>query len=120
MHVPYIPGIYFFMLLGIVFLVQIIRNNMSLADTISAFNSVGSQPTALIVLSIGCYMLIMCKEHGLDPTVAGGIIGVSSNMLTNQFVKQHNETNSDGATRTVTETGSPSTPANPTNEEGHP
>ena len=44
-----------------------------------------TQVVALIVLVIGCIMLVVCKKNAIDTTVAGGIIGVASNMLTSLY-----------------------------------
>jgi hypothetical protein len=75
----------------IIFAIMIIRGKTDLPQFIGAINSVGSQPTAITVMMIGCIMLVMCKIYGLDSTIAGGIIGVASNMLTNMFVKTHTD-----------------------------
>lgn len=78
----------------VIFAIMIFRGKTDLPQFISSINSVGSQPTAITVLIIGCVMLVMCKIYGLDSTIAGGIIGVSSNMLTNMFVKSHTDNSS--------------------------
>lgn len=57
---------------------------------IDSLNSVNSQIIAILVLIIGCIMIIECKRNGIDPTIAGGIVGVASNMLTNLYVKRNN------------------------------
>ena len=67
-------------------------------DFVDSLNAVNSQVIALIVLFTGCTMVVVCKRNGIDPTIAGGVIGVASNMLTNMFTK-HSETN----TKTSTE-----------------
>lgn len=48
---------------------------------VNAINTLANKPWAIIVLSIGCGMLVCCKKWGIDTTIAGGIIGVASNML---------------------------------------
>lgn len=48
---------------------------------VNAINALANKPWAIIVLSIGCGMLVCCKKWGIDTTIAGGIIGVASNML---------------------------------------
>lgn len=48
---------------------------------VNAINSLANKPWAIIVLCIGCAMLVCCKKWGIDTTIAGGIIGVASNML---------------------------------------
>lgn len=67
---------------------------------IEALNSINSQIIALTVLLIGCTMVVVCKRNGIDPTIAGGVIGVASNMLTNMFTK-HNESNGKSTTETT-------------------
>lgn len=84
----------------LLFAAYIFRQNPTFSNVVLTLNSVGNQPTALIVLTMGCYMLIECKERGIDPTVAGSIIGVAANMLTNQFIKHSipNEQSTKGET----------------------
>jgi hypothetical protein len=48
---------------------------------INAINALANKPWAIIVLMIGCAMLVFCKKWAIDTTIAGGIIGVASNML---------------------------------------
>jgi uncharacterized MnhB-related membrane protein len=69
-------------------------------DIVDALNSINSQVIAVIVLLIGCTMVVVCKRNGIDPTIAGGVIGVASNMLTNMFTK-HNESNGKSTTETT-------------------
>ncbi len=52
---------------------------------ITTTNTIGTQPFALIVLVIGFWMLVCCKTYGIDTTIAGGVIGVASNMLQSQI-----------------------------------
>lgn len=49
---------------------------------IAAFNTIGTQPIALIVLVTGCALLVISKWYGIDTTIAGGVIGAATNMLT--------------------------------------
>lgn len=91
------PGQIALMMFFLLLFLFVIRHNMTLAELVLALNSAGSQPTAIVVLIIGCVMLKICKDAGLDPTVAGTIIGVAGNMLTNQFAKQHTETKTDSS-----------------------
>jgi len=69
---------------------------------INAINSVGSQVIAMFVLVIGCVMIIVCKRNGIDPTIAGGIVGCAINMLTNMFVKHV-----DSSSKSINETTIP-------------
>lgn len=120
-HITFIPFQFFFLGIFILFVITLFRSpKMSIPETITALNSVGSQPTALLVLVIGCMMLIECKLYGLDATIAGGIIGVASNMLTNMFAKSH--TDSTGKTTvdvgtTPAPTIPPTSPTAPTASE---
>ena len=66
------------------------RTKGDLPAFIDAINHLGDQWMAIIVISVGCIMLVMCKEFGLDSTIAGGIIGVGSNMLQNRIKDQAN------------------------------
>jgi ABC-type uncharacterized transport system permease subunit len=77
------------------------RSDKQIQSIVSALNSVGSQPTAIAVLLIGCVMIVVCKRNGIDPTIAGGIIGVASNMLTSMFSKQHTTINSQETETTI-------------------
>lgn len=56
---------------------------------VTALNAIASSPLAIVVLTIGCVMLILCKKWGIDTTIAGGIIGVAGNMLTTNVTKAH-------------------------------
>lgn len=96
--------IVFFLLMNLTLVV--FRTKGDLPTFIAALNSIGSQTVALIVLVVGCVMLVVCKLYGLDSTIAGGIIGVASNMLTNIFKESHT-TNAGG---TQTNVGSPISP----------
>lgn len=58
---------------------------------VMAFNTLGNQPLALIVLCIGCLMVIACKIYSIDTTIAGGVIGCAVNMLTNPHRTAHIE-----------------------------
>lgn len=55
-----------------------------LQNFVEAINSIADKPWALLVMCIGFAMLVSCKKWGIDTTIAGGVIGVASNMLTNQ------------------------------------
>jgi len=55
--------------------------------TVAAINAIDTQCWAIVVLIIGCTMLAFCKHWAIDTTVAGGVIGVASNMLTGQMKK---------------------------------
>lgn len=63
----------------------IVRSKADLAVFVDSINAIGEQPFAIIVIIIGCVMLVECKTYGLDSTIAGGIIGVGSNMLQNKL-----------------------------------
>lgn len=58
---------------------------LDFASFITAINSISTQPFALSVLVIGFWMLVECKKSGIDTTIAGGVIGVASNMLQSQL-----------------------------------
>lgn len=55
-----------------------------ISNFISAVNSISNKPWAVLILLIGFGMLISCKKWGIDTTIAGGVIGVASNMLTSK------------------------------------
>lgn len=79
-------GIWFMIILTVL----VYRTKGDLPAFIDAINHLGDQWMAIIVISVGCIMLVMCKEFGLDSTIAGGIIGVGSNMLQNRIKDQAN------------------------------
>lgn len=95
---PYHPVAVLAMLL---IFILIFTKRIDFQGFIATVNSVGSQPTAITVLFVGCIMLVECKKNGIDPTIAGGIIGVASNMLTNMFVKSHTEQPSGKSTQDI-------------------
>lgn len=102
MHIAFHPfAICAFIAFGI-FAWVCIRTKPDLPTFIGAINSVGSSPTAITVMMIGCVMLVMCKQYGLDSTIAGGIIGVASNRLTTQFSKSHTDTTGNNITSDTT------------------
>ena len=51
---------------------------------ILALNAIANKPWAVLILLIGFAMLVSCKKWGIDTTIAGGVIGVASNMLTSK------------------------------------
>jgi hypothetical protein len=53
-------------------------------NVILALNAIANKPWAVLILLIGFGMLISCKKWGIDTTIAGGVIGVASNMLTSK------------------------------------
>lgn len=77
-----------------------------------ALNSVGSQPTALVVLWTGCLMYFGSKHFGLDVSVPAGIVGAAINMLTGHTsIKTETTQPADGSPSTViqsTESPAPS------------
>jgi hypothetical protein len=73
------------MVIFIFFMVAIKRLNINFPEFVVAVNSINSQPFALMVLIIGFWMLVECKKFGIDTTIAGGVIGVASNMLQAQI-----------------------------------
>lgn len=81
----FVPFQFFFLGLFLLAALIVARSKPTIQDMIMAVNSVGSQPTAIIVLVIGCIMLIESKQYGLDATVAGTIIGYGGNMLQSQL-----------------------------------
>lgn len=72
-------------LLFLFFMVALKRLNLDFPAFVVAVNNVNSQPFALLVLIIGFWMLVECKKFGIDTTIAGGVIGVASNMLQSQI-----------------------------------
>lgn len=93
-----------FVMIGLWFMiimtVLVWRTKGDLPAFIDAINHLGDQWMAIIVISVGCLMLVMCKEFGLDSTIAGGIIGVGSNMLQNRIKDQANSQNTTQITTT--------------------
>lgn len=75
------------MVLTFLLLYVTIRTNCDLPTLVKSLNTLGAQPTGITVLTIGCVMLVLCKQYGLDPTIAGGIIGCGTTTLLNQFSK---------------------------------
>lgn len=69
-------------LLGLFFLKY---QGLTYQQFITTTNTIGTQPFALVVLIIGFWMLVCCKTYGIDTTIAGGVIGVASNMLQSQI-----------------------------------
>jgi hypothetical protein len=51
---------------------------------IDGLNKITNKPWAVLILLIGFAMLVSCKKWGIDTTIAGGVIGVASNMLTSK------------------------------------
>jgi hypothetical protein len=72
--------------------------------TVNAINSIDTQCWAIVVLIIGCTMLAFCKHWNIDTTVAGGILGVASNMLTGQIKKAISDVKTNISTTEVKET----------------
>ncbi len=73
------------LILCVLFLLFVRHLNLDFPAFVLAMNSVSSQPFALLVLAIGFWMLVECKKFGIDTTIAGGVIGVASNMLQAQL-----------------------------------
>lgn len=48
---------------------------------VTAINTIQNKPWAFLILLTGFGMLICCKKYGIDTTIAGGVIGVASNMM---------------------------------------
>ena len=68
------------------FILIVLRTQkIDLPTLVVAINSISSQPFALLVLMLGFWMLVECKKFGIDTTIAGGVIGVASNMLQSQI-----------------------------------
>ncbi len=98
------------------FTVIILRlQKTDLQGLVMAANQVSSQPFALIVLTMGFWMLVECKKWSIDTTIAGGVIGVASNMLQSQLKDAHGTailTDPDTtSTTTVSTTSAPKPPA---------
>jgi len=64
----------------------VIRSKTDVHGLIGSINSLGDQWTALIVICIGCVMLLLAKQFGIDNTVAGGIVGAGLGILTKKSV----------------------------------
>lgn len=78
------PVVIFF--IAAVFMLLVLKfQNIDIHGFILAVNSISSQPFALVVLMLGFWMLIECKKWSIDTTIAGGVIGVASNMLQSQI-----------------------------------
>lgn len=73
------------LLLAILLLVFLKRMHIDFPAFVVAVNNINSQPFALFVLAMGFWMLVECKKFGIDTTIAGGVIGVASNMLQSQI-----------------------------------
>jgi len=74
------------LVLAVLFLLLFLRGSrLDFPAFITAVNSISTQPFALSVLIIGFWMLVECKKFGIDTTIAGGVIGVASNMLQSQL-----------------------------------
>jgi hypothetical protein len=74
------------LILAVLFLLAFLRGSkLDFPSFIVAINSISTQPFALSVLVIGFWMLVECKKFGIDTTIAGGVIGVASNMLQSQL-----------------------------------
>lgn len=73
------------LLIGLFFLIGLKRLKIDFPAFVVAVNNISSQPFALLVLIIGFWMLVECKKFGIDTTIAGGVIGVASNMLQSQI-----------------------------------
>jgi len=64
----------------------VIRSKTDVHGLIGSINSLGDQWTALIVICVGCVMLLLAKQYGIDNTVAGGIVGAGLGILTKKNV----------------------------------
>lgn len=78
--------------------------NLLLMGIVLAVNELETQFWAIVVLAIGCGMLVETKRTGIDTTVAGGVIGVASNMLTGQIKRAITAVTRPDGTRTRTTT----------------
>lgn len=77
---------FFVLLIAAIFILVVLRTQkIDLPTFIVAINSISSQPFALLVLGMGFWMLLECKKWSIDTTIAGGVIGVASNMLQSQI-----------------------------------
>jgi hypothetical protein len=101
-------------LLSIFFLFFLKSLKLDFPSFIAAVNNVGSQPFALAVMIIGFWMLVECKKFGIDTTIAGGVIGVASNMLQAQ-IKDATHPPPGSAVKTNVTTEFTSPPANDLN-----
>lgn len=64
----------------------VIRSKTDVHGLIGSLNSLGDQWTALIVICVGCVMLLLAKQYGIDNTVAGGIVGAGLGILTKKSI----------------------------------
>lgn len=62
-----------------------------LQNFITSINNIADKPWAFLILVTGFSMLICCKKWNIDTTIAGGVIGVASNMLQNQVKDSHKQ-----------------------------
>lgn len=58
---------------------------MTYLEFVQTSNIIGTQLFAVVILVIGFWMLVVCHYSGIDTTIAGGVIGVASNMLQAQL-----------------------------------
>ncbi len=84
--VTFHPFAYVSFVLIFLFSYVVIRSKTDVHGLIGSMNSLGDQWTALIVIAIGCVMLLLAKQYGIDNTVAGGIVGAGLGVLTKKTV----------------------------------
>lgn len=97
-----------------IFLFFLKFQGLTFQEFVITLNAVGTQPFALIVLVIGFWMLVVCKSTGIDTTIAGGVIGVASNMLQSQIKEAASHLSPGAASQDTKTGGNPPPPAPPT------
>ena len=63
----------------------IVKNKMTLDDVVNGLNKIGAQPTALLVMIIGCAAFKISHDLHADTNVAAGIIACAIGLLNKQF-----------------------------------
>ncbi len=84
--VTFHPFAYISFVMIFLFAYVVIRSKTDVHGLIGSLNSLGDQWTALIVICVGCVMLLLAKQYGIDNTVAGGIVGAGLGILTKKAV----------------------------------
>jgi hypothetical protein len=81
------------------------------AQLVANMNAISAQILAFAVILMGWGMLVACKKYAMDTTIAGGVIGVGSNMLQNKRSTEDTPPPPKGGTVKATETHEVTAPA---------